>query len=177
MNLNNLKIAILLIIVFVLASSAGFYFYQKQIVKNVPLPQEATSSPTANFPTSVSPSPTVEGFKSIPNSQPQTGSDTQDVKNIGIQIESPKAQDTIFTGLHLNGRANVLGNIVVVVKDANGNILGEGKTIACIGYDACPFETTVYFSQPSTQTGIVEVYNPSGIDDSPKYLQTIVVRF
>lgn len=176
MNLNNLKIVILLIIVFVLAVSAIFYFYQKRIIKNVPLTELATPSPAANFPTS-SANPSTFGSQSVPNSQPQTGFDTQDVKNIGISLLGPQQSEKISSPVLVSGRANVLGNIVVVVKDANGNILGEGKTTACVGYDACPFEAAVDFSQSSTPTGTVEVYNPSGVDGSPKYLQVISVRF
>lgn len=177
MNLNNLKIVILLIIVFVLAVSAGFYFYQKRIIKNVPLTELATPSPAANFPAS-SASPSTFGSQSVPNSQPQTGSDTQEIKNIGIEVNNPKQATIITSPLLVSGKANVFeGKVTILVKDADGNVLGQGNAIACMGYDACPFEAKVYFEKSSSAIGTVEVYSPSGLDGSPQYLQVIPIGF
>ena len=177
-NLSNIKIAILLIIVFVLAISAGFYFYQKQIIQKGQILEQPSSSPTANFPSSASPTPQVQGTKTAPNSQPETGTNTQDVKNIGISVTSPQTSTIISSPVLVVGRANVFeGKVIILVKDSNGNLLGQGNATACMGYDACPFEATVYFNQPSTSTGTIEVYNPSGVDGSPKYLQQILIRF
>lgn len=177
-NLNNIKIAILLIIIFVLAISAGFYLYQKQIIQKAQVSGQPGPSPTTNFPASATPTPTIEGIKTAPNSQPETGTNTQDVKNIGIKVVSPQASTIISSPVTVAGSANVFeGQVVILVKDANGNILGRGQATACMGYDACPFETKIDFSQPSTPTGTLDIYNPSGVDSSPKYLQQILVRF
>lgn len=177
-NLSNIKIAILLIIIFVLAISAGFYFYQKQIIQKAQVSGQSGLSPTTNFPASATPTPTIEGTKTAPNSQPETGTNTQDVNNIGISVISPQSSTIISSPVTVAGNANVFeGQVVILVKDANGNILGRGQATACMGYDACPFKTAIYFNQPLTPTGILEAYNPSGVDNSPKYLQQILIRF
>src|SRR3989344_7295091 len=167
-NLSNIKIAILLIIVFVLAISAGFYFYQKQIIQKGQILEQPSLSPIVNFPSSASPTPQVQGTKTAPNSQPETGTNTRDVKNIGITVISPQASTIISSPVLVVGSANVFeGKVIINIKDATGRILGSAQATACMDYDACPFETTVYFKQPSTSTGTVEVYNPSGVDSSP----------
>lgn len=177
-NLNNIKIAILLIIIFVLAISAGFYFYQKQIIQKDQILEQPSSSPTTNFPSPASPTPQVQGTKTAPNSQPETGTNTRDVKNIGISVTSPRASTIISSPVLVAGSANVFeGKVIINIKDATGQILGSGQATACMDYDACPFSASINFEKSPTAAGTIEVYNPSGVDGSPRYLQQILVRF
>jgi len=177
--MNNIKTIILLIIIFVIAVGGIYYLYQTQVVKInedlLPYP-----TPTTTFEDLVSPSPIPSpvGKLTPPRVQPEAGSNTIDVKNIGIEVESPHASSAISSPLNVKGRANVFeGKVQINVKDANGKILGSNQATACMGYDACPFETVINFDKSTTEAGILEVYNPSGVDGSPKYLQQILIRF
>ena len=177
--MNNIKTIILLIIIFVIAVAGIYYLYQTQVVnKNLDL--LPYPSPTTTFEDLVSPSPISSpvGKLTPPRVQPEAGSNTIDVKNIGIEVESPQASSVISSTVYVKGRANVFeGKVQINVKDTNGKILGSNQATACMGYDACPFETVINFDQSTTEAGILEVYNPSGIDGSPKYLQQILIRF
>jgi len=179
--MNNIKTIILLVIVFVLAVAGIYYLYQTQVNKNkdnlLPYP-----SPGSSFESLTPPSPTPGaspvGSKNPPQIQPESGSNTLQVKNIGIQVANPQASTKISSPLTVSGFANVFeGKVVILLKDSNGKVLGESQATACMGYDACAFETTINFQPSQTQAGSIEVYNPSGVDGSPHYLQQILVRF
>lgn len=177
--MNNLKTVILLIIIFVLAVAGIYYLYQTQVVKKnidlLPYP-----SPTTTFDDLTSPSPAASPVTNTtpPRVQPEAGSNTQSVNNVGIKVENPQASSVVFSPLTIKGSANVFeGKVVIKVIDVNGKILGQGQANACMGYDACPFETTISFEPTQSKAGILQVYNPSGIDNSPQYLQQILIRF
>lgn len=177
--MNNLKTVILLIIIFVLAVAGIYYLYQTQVRNNnedlLPYP-----SPTITFDDLVSPSPAASpvGRTTPPQVQPEAGSDTLSVNNIGIRVESPQASSVISSPLKVSGQANVFeGKVVIKIIDSFGKVLGQGETVACMGYDACPYSATINFNSTQSKAGILQVYNPSGVDGSPKYLQQILVRF
>ncbi len=180
--MNNIRTIILAVIIFVIALAGIYYLYQTQVNKNnanlIPYP-----SPGSNFESAASPSPSPSpgaGSQAAnpPKVQPASGSDTVEVKNIGIRVTGPEASSKISSSVKVSGFANVFeGRVAILVKDGNGQILGRGQATACMGYDACPFETTVSFNQSTTQAGTLEVYSPSGIDGSAQYLQTLLVRF
>ena len=164
---------ILVVVAFVIVGV--FQIYRSQIV-------------TKRF-ASAPPSPQAEKFPSVeeaavsPNAsvlatrQPDTGSETTAIENIGIFIDLPTPDSQIASPVKIAGRANVLGNLQILIKDENGHILGSGTVTACLGYDACPFETTVNFTASSTQSGVIEVSNPSTFDGTQKYLQKIPIIF
>lgn len=183
--MNNLRTIIIIVIIFILAVSGIYWFYQTQVAKRrqegfLPIPtvepipaQESVSSP--------SPALGTARLRSVdtgaPAVQPEAGSSTVEIKNAGIQIISPLDGIKINSPLKISGQANILGDIVLQIKDSNGNILGEGKTTACIGYDACPFTAIVDFEPATTQTGIVSVYNESTTDHNLNYIQSIPIKF
>lgn len=173
--MDNLKIAILIVILVALGATGVYYFYQRSVITQDFQPTETVNqSPKIGF--EVSPSPSARKG-SVAGVQPAAGSDTISVKNIGIFVDLPRASSIITSPIHISGRANVLdGKVEIAIKDSAGEILGQGSAVACLGYDACPFETEVAFNRPKTDTGSVEVYNPS-FDSSQKYLQSIPVSF
>lgn len=178
--MNNYKLAILFIIIFIIALLGAFFIYKNQTkpasTEEPPLSEAVI---TASPPLSTSPSPASQtSAANAPTAQPESGSNTLEIKNEGIKIESPEASSIITSPLTVKGSANVFeGKVIVNIKDANGQILGSGQATACMGYDACPFTTTVDFKKPATQAGTIEVYNLSSTNGSPKYLQQILVRF
>ena len=173
---KSAKLAVPIIIAFLLIVFGIYQLYQKR------LKEEATSSPSPSivgFPTPsiFSPSPIVLG-SNAPSTQPASGSDTVEIKDVGIFIDSPKESQQVTSPLKISGRANVFdGNVQIRIKDSTGNIKGKGSARACLGLNACPFETYVTFQKPSTFSGIVELYSPNAVDGSEDYLQTINVIF
>jgi len=176
--MNNLKTVILLVIIFVLAIAGIYYLYQTQVSKNenlLPYP-----SPATTFDDLVPPSPLASpiGISNPPRVQPEAGADTLSVNGIGIQVESPQASSVISSPLTVTGNANVFdGKVVIKIIDSDGKVLGKGEAVACMGYNACHFDATISFNSTQSEAGIIQVYNPSGVDGSPKYLQQILVRF
>ena len=164
-------IAAVIIILIILVGGAGIYvIYQKQVVQNKNVSPTPLPSPITKFPEtlgqSTSPAP-------IPNLQPVSGSETANIQ-LGITVKSPIATTIVSSPLTVTGTANVpSANIEIWVKDANGQILGRGQSTACFDTNPCPFKASVVFSQPSTQTGTVEVLS----SESSDFLQIIPVRF
>ena len=174
--MRDLKIIlpILVVIAFVIAGVFQVYKSQTSIKKTA---QSASPAPSPEkFPTAQE-SMAATSSSVLAASQPATGSDTQKIANIGIFVDSPQPQSKVTSPLKAIGYANALGNIQINVKDGNGNQLGSITTTACLGYDACPFETSVFFNASSTPTGSIDIYNPSTFDGSPNYFQTIPVTF
>ena len=174
-NLSFVVGAVVLIIFFALVAFAASKFYQRQSEKTLlPSPRP---TPVSGFPVS-SPSPQTLGQANTPAVQPESGSNTLEENNIRIFIESPSPSDSITSPFKSNGYTNLTSGVIIAqVKDINGQLLGQGSTMACMDYDACQFNAQVSFEKPSTQTGAVEVYSPSALDGSDQYLQTILIRF
>ena len=174
--MNNYRVAILAAIVLIILFAGAYFIYKNQVINQVSTVKE---SPFPGALTLPSPSPVTlpAGGEAQVNEQPQSGSDTVEVKNIGIQITSPSGSSVITSPVTVSGSANVLGDIVINIKDATGNILATSRTPACVAYDACPFEAKINFVASKTQAGTIEVYNPSTADGKPQYLQQILIRF
>lgn len=173
--MNNYRTVILLIIIFVIAVASAFYIYKRQTLNNKITDFEPLPSPGFTF---SSPSPSPVSATQVPGQQPASGSDTIEIKNEGIKIFNPAASSQIASPIIVSGIANVFeGKVQINIKDSGGKILGSAQATACMGYDACTFATTVNFESSTTQAGILEVYNPSGVDGSPNYLQQILIRF
>lgn len=176
--MNNYRTAILLVIIFVIALAGAYTIYRNQTNKSLVPTLGENPSPEALATISPSASPSANLQAPPPAEQPSSGSDTVEVKNIGIQVSSPEASSVITSPVNVSGSANVFeGKVVINIKDASGKILGSGSSTACMGYDACPFQTTINFENSTTPAGTIEVYSPSGLDSSPQYLQQILVRF
>lgn len=178
-NAKSLKFVIPIVIVFILIVIGAYQLFKNKLTKPpVEVSEVATASPNGfQLPQSPSPTPNVLAG-TTPNIQPAAGSDTVEIKNIGIYVEVPIADQKVISGQKVSGRANVfLGNIQIRVKDANGTILGKGSATACLGTDACPFETSVTFAKPNTTAGTLELYSPNATDGAEDYLQIIAVQF
>lgn len=150
----------------IVAATIGsvYYFYQKQTLAPQPSPE---SSPPGKFPT------LKETTVSV---QPQTGSQNADI-NLGIAVTLPKSGDLISSPVKVSGFANLLSyQVAILVKDANGKILGESKAAACLDTEACPFEASITFPKPTSTTGSIEVYSPSGVEGE-SYRQIVAVNF
>lgn len=177
--------AIILVLIFALGAYGVYYLYQKKVVEPQIAPL-STPKPNHGFPvespsTSLRTGPLASpsgGMMAPPATQPEAGSNTVEVKNIGITVDSPKSGDLIMSPVKVAGHANVFeGNVVIEIIDANGAVLGSGTATACMDVDACPFEASVSFKGAQTASGTVEVYSPSAKDGSKQYLQTIPVNF
>lgn len=177
---KNLRFIIPIIIVFVLIVLGLYQLYKNRVNKET---EEAKTSPSpsliAGFEVSPPPiaSPNVLGTN-VPAMQPQSGSDTVEVKNVGIYVYLPSQNQQISSPVKVTGRANVFdGNVQIRIKDANGNLLGQGSATACLGTDACPFEASITFSKTTTSSGTAELYSPNTVNGSEDYLQIIQVQF
>ena len=173
--MDNLKLTIPIVIVFILAVAGVFYFYQRQGLPNTPFFNATPSPSVVGF-------PKVKGESSSPGPSPSelpaAGFDTSTVNNIGIVIVSPQQEDKITSPVKISGRANVFeGKVVIRIKNANNQILGQDEATACMDLDACPFKVLVDFNSPQTSTGTIEAFSPSPIDGSEAYLQAISIRF
>ena len=181
MNIRSFVVGVVAIVVIILASVGIYRLYKNRVVSKVPVPSPAAS--IIGFPTSPSPFASPTPFTSPtlgttpPSTQPEAGSQLG-VRNIGIFITSPKNSTAITSPVKVSGYANVFeGNIQIRIKDASGKIIGSGQTTACMDTDACPFDVNVSFQFPSTLSGTVEVFNPSPLDGSQSYKQTLSIFF
>lgn len=176
--MNNYRVAILAVIILIILFAGAYFIYQKQ-TGNIPTFEANPSASPESLITLPSPTPAPQSSAGPQvNEQPQSGSDTVEVKNIGIKVDQPEGSSIISSPLTVSGSANVFeGKIIINVLDSAGHVLGSSQTTACMGYDACPFQTSINFASPLTQAGTIEIYNPSGVDGSPHYLQSILVRF
>ena len=177
---KSLKYIIPVIVVFALIV-LGVYQLYKHKVQNQDNQAEVSPSPTPITGFEISPppsaSPNVLGGK-VPAMQPASGSDTVEVKNVGIYADLPTQNQHVSSPVQVKGRANVFdGKVQIRVLDTNGNYLGQGSATACLGVDACPFEASIAFSTPTASYGTIELYSPNAVDDSEDYLQKILVNF
>ncbi|MCR4324308.1 MAG: Gmad2 immunoglobulin-like domain-containing protein [Candidatus Curtissbacteria bacterium] len=180
MNVRSFQVGLVVIAILILASIGVFQLFRSRVLNKPKSPTPtplvvATPSPTGGFGNMVSPTP-IAG--TTPPSQPATGSDTQEVRNVGITVNLPLSKSVVSSPVKVSGQANVFeGNVQIRVKDAKGNILGLGSATACMDYDACPFEASVVFEPSTTSTGTVEVFSPSGHDGSSQHLQIVHIKF
>ena len=169
---KDLKILIPAALIFLLALFGIYRLYQVRVARPQESPSPTPTATPSGFETFPSP-PT-----SVPSTLPASGSDTVEVKNIGITLTSPQIDDLVSSPVKVTGRANVFeGHVSIRVKDANGQILGQGFATACMDIDACPFEASVPFTNSTTLTGEVELYSPSAVDGTEQYLQSVSIRF
>lgn len=157
--------------VIITAALISFGVYNRFAKRVAPEAQE-----TIPLPTPQSRFPTTEA--SPPPIQPESGTNTKTVNNLGIVVTEPTENSIISSPVKVSGFANVSEGLVVIrVKDANGSVLGQGTATACMDVNACPFGASISFLKPETELGTVEVLSPSPVDGSPQYLEIINVRF
>ncbi|OGD86988.1 hypothetical protein A2870_04425 [Candidatus Curtissbacteria bacterium RIFCSPHIGHO2_01_FULL_41_11] len=176
-NLKSLKLVLPLVIAFLLVVFGVFQLFKKTVINQT---SEATpipiSTPTSNF--EVPPSPTPQVMGTTPLSQPAAGTDTVEIKNIGIYVDAPKTNQKVISPLQIEGFANVTNGIVQIrIKDSGGNILGTGDAKACLGTDACPFKTSFIFTKSKTPEGTLELYSLNSTTGAEDYLQIIPIKF
>lgn len=166
---------ILVVMAFVIAGVFQVYKSQNILKKNTQ-PESSPSPSAEKFPTALE-SPNATTSSVLAQSQPATGSDTLQIQNIGIFVDLPQPYTKVESPLKIAGRANVLGEIQIDIKNESGKILGTTTANACLGYNSCYFESTIIFNNADSQTGFIEVYNPSTFDSSQQYIQIIPVSF
>ena len=173
---KSLKFIIPVVIAFFLIVFGVFQLYKNKVRDSASSSPIPITSPSITAVVSPSPTPLVMG--TIPSNQPAAGSDTVEIKNVGIYVDSPQKNQLVLSPQKVSGKANVFeGNVQIRILDANGNILAKGSATACLGTDACPFETTVTFKKPTTSTGSIELYSPNAVDGAEDYLQSIPIIF
>ncbi len=167
---RNFLVGLGVIIAVALLSTGLYLRFQKQLPQ-VEVAPSALPSPQEKFP-----SQEETSKQNVPGAQPETGSNTAEVKNLGINLETPEAASLITSPVAVAGRANVeSGQVTIRLKDANSQVLGESTVSACFGLDSCPFQGQISFSTPDSQTGIIEL--STNYDGQIQYLQNILVRF
>lgn len=175
----SLYVGLVVVLIFALSIYGVFKLYQKRVAG-----QTATLI-TPTIQTLASPSPTpslthtqVATTTNPPQTLPASGSDTVEIKNIGIFVSVPKNGQIVNSPIFVSGTANVTSQIVIIrVKNSIGDILGQGQAKACLDTDACPFEVSVSFTKAITQTGTVETYSQNVVNGQEEYLQSIPVSF
>jgi hypothetical protein len=102
-------------------------------------------------------------------SQNQNKEATNNVDEVNIIVESPKADDIIGLPVIIKGQARVFENTVSYkIKDSDGSVLLENyltansKDVGEFG----PFEMTVNYPEPKGDKGTVEVFEYSAKDGS-----------
>lgn len=172
-DMNSLKLIIPIVIIFILLGAGVYTIYKIQTGSPLELTSRQDFFPSA----SASASPNVQGVTTPPN-QPATGQDELEIKNIGIQLATPTANQQISSPQKVAGIANVTSQTVLIdILDGSGKMLGQGTASACLGLDACQFEASITFTDSHTPTGTVVIYSPNVIDNSPTFVQSIPVKF
>lgn len=172
----SLYVGLVVVLIFALGIYGVFKLYQKRVTSETVLP---TPTPQT-FGTLPTPTPkaTPTQAATTPQTLPAAGSETQEVKNVGIFVNVPKNSQVVNTPLFVTGTANVTSQTVQIrVKNSIGEVLGQGTANACLSANGCPFESSVNFTKTLTQTGTVEVYSQNVVNGQEEYLQTIPVIF
>ncbi len=168
-NLSRMRtsVALAILVIFALSLTAGgvYYLYQKKDFTPQTIFNKSSSptpTPIAKFPTT-SPTPT-------PKVQPESGFNSANIQ-LGIKVQRPMDNDTISSPLKVNGIANAESQqITIQIKDASGQVLGQGSATACLDVHPCPFEASVIFQNPATNLGTIEA-------SSGNFLRTVPVKF
>lgn len=176
--MNNLKIAIPVLILFILIVAGVYYAYQAQVSNKADLILNASPDPIGNLKDSTpsaGPKGAVSGDQST---TPKTGPEDGMSLATTISLSSPAQASTISSPIQVQGFANITSQVVEIqIKDSNNKILGSGRASACIGYTACSFSANVVFSQPQTPTGSIVAFSKSTIDNSPVNVTSLSINF
>lgn len=172
----SLYVGLVVVLIFALGIYGVFKLYQKRVTS-----QTISPTPTPqSFGTLPSPAPATTPIQAAnpPQTLPAAGSQTQEIKNVGIIVNVPKNGQVINPFLLVSGTANITSQTVQIrIKNSIGEVLGQGLAKACLSTNGCPFEVSVNFTKAITQTGTVEIYSENVVNSQEEYLQTIPVRF
>jgi hypothetical protein len=96
-----------------------------------------------------------------------------------IQVNSPQENSVIKNPILISGKANVFeGNVRVRIKDENENILADTFITASGAYDKLyPFEKEISYTAPTSQNGVMEVFEEDMKDGGDKNKVIIPVVF
>jgi hypothetical protein len=96
-----------------------------------------------------------------------------------IQVKSPQKNTTIKNPVLIFGKANVFeANVRVRIIDDSKNILADDFITAEGWLDKLyPFEKEISYSRPTSQSGVVEIFEESAKDGSDLHKITIPVVF
>ena len=110
--------------------------------------------------------------------RPATPAPDGGAASTAITVARPAAGEEVRTPLRVQGSASVFeANVHVIVRNAKGEVVGEGFTTATAG---APARGDYVASIPLTfsggrQNGVVEVFSPSPRDGTPQGLVSIPV--
>ncbi len=113
------------------------------------------------------------------NIEQKNNNDNDYFGNEFIQIKSPQKKEPINNPVLILGKANVFeGNVRVRIKDEAGNILADDFITALGAYDKLyPFEKEINYTAPSSQNGVVEIFEEDMKDGGEKNKIIIPVIF
>lgn len=165
--------------IFVSAISGAYFLYQKRVTQ-AELTPPPLPTPESGFLTSPNPEATPTAQKTqnpqgdVLGSQPNTGG--PEIQSEGIVINSPQRENAL-SPLAVSGWTKISsGQLIIRIKDQNGNVLGETVTRTCSSFEVCSFNYSLYFANSTTQTGILEISSPAD-QSSEEYLASTVVQF
>lgn len=90
-------------------------------------------------------------------------------QSINIKVTSPRPNERITGQVTIAGEARTFeANVLYRVKDSSGKVLAFGNTTATAPDTGQfgPFQVSVSFTEPTTETGTVEVFEGSAKDGS-----------
>ena len=161
-----------IVIVFATAVIGAFFIYQKQVATPAFEPS-ALPSPTSNFPSQPTEGQTLPA-QTVPDLQPATGITSND--NNALILQEPASQTTITSPVRISGWTKIdQSYLIIKIKDAAGNLLGQSSVTVCSGFQVCPFETQIRFNKPTTPRGIIEIFSP--VTTKEALLLATVVQF
>lgn len=95
-----------------------------------------------------------------------------------LEVTSPTPNTEIQSPVVVSGKSNFFeATTSIKIKDDNGNILADTFTQAGGYTELYPFSAEVTYTQPSAQTGVVEVFEVSAKDGSEINKISIPVKF
>ncbi len=83
-----------------------------------------------------------------------------------IQVKVPQNNSAITNPVLIIGKANVFeANVRIRIKDNSGNILADTFATAEGAYDKLyPFKSEINYNTPTTEAGVIEVFEESAKD-------------
>lgn len=180
--MRNWWIVVVVIVIFALAVWGTFVLYQKQVIEpsRSPSPLAIPENGFGSQAASPSPSPDTLGTSQPGagasfDSQPATGIDSS---KSGVVINSPQENSLISSPLAISGWSKIeTGNVLIILKDENGNNLGQSSIATCPNFQVCSFDTSIIFKHPSSQTGTIEIFESSTADLLHIPISSLVVQF
>lgn len=164
---SSLIVVAVILLLIALGAGAIYYLYKNEV-----------------FETRVEPSPSPTAVEKFPSSQtatpsalPASGVSDNDNYRFEIKLNSPKAYSLLSSPAQITGDANAPEQLLILIKDTNGNVLGKSQANACEDLEPCIFSASILFATSPTANGTVEVYSLEQKPTQAESLQAIPVRF